>query len=333
MASYRSGRALICTATAVTALGLGSPSASAQDTPPPTYTQSTVLTLTRGEQARDVAVDNVGNTMVLVGLSGGTGARITYVGTDGTQWGFTVDAPGGGSGIARTDDGTIVYTVGSSLSPTGEVAPGWVTRIPPSGGAAQIPLAVHNPCDVATDGTELVVLDCGTGNNDAQVIRADITSGDTTQTVTGFVQPRGVDLDRAGNLLIGDAKLGDGNSAVVTVGRDGTRTETAVPGFDLLDVAAATDGSPVLAGAEGNAPRIIRLGADGTRTVLPFTGVVYPTGVAVGPQDAVTVSYLEGSSTTSTSRVVKLVPNPVPDPEPEPTPVLPPILGSSGSNG
>ncbi|MCZ1075356.1 hypothetical protein [Rhodococcus sp. A5(2022)] len=189
---------------------------------------------------------------------------------------------------------------------------------------------------MATDGTELVVLDCGTGNNDAQVIRADITSGDSTQTVTGFVQPRGVDLDRAGNILIGDAQLGDGNSAVVTVGRDGTRTDTAVPGFDLLDVAAATDGSPVLAGAEGNAPRIVRLGADGTRTVLPFTGVVYPTGVAVGPQDAVTVSYLDGSSTTSASRVVTLVPDPAPEPEPEPepepTPVLPPILGSSGSS-
>lgn len=265
-----------------------------------------------------------------------TGARITYVGTDGTQWGFTVDAPGGGSGIARANDGSIVYTVGSSLSRTGEVAPGWVTRIPPGGGAAQIPLAVHNPCDVATDSTELVVLDCGTGNDDAQVIRADITSGDITQTVTGFVQPRGVDLDRAGNILIGDAQFRDGDSAVVTVRRDGTRTETAVPGFDLLDVAAATDGSPVLAGAEGDAPRIVRLGADGTRTALPFTGVVYPTGVAVGPQDAVTVSYLEGSSTTSTSRVVKLVPDPAPEPEPEPepepTPVLPPILGSSGSS-
>ncbi|MCT7294001.1 hypothetical protein NVV99_24180 [Rhodococcus sp. PAE-6] len=151
--------------------------------------------------------------------------------------------------------------------------------------------------------------------------------------MAGLVQPRSVDLDQDGNILVAEAGIGDGNSTLVTVARDGTRTDTAVPGFDALGVAAAADGTPVLAGAAGNTPQVIRLAADGTRTVVPVAGLVYSTGVAVDPTDAITVSYLEGSSTTSASHVVRLVPNPAPEPEPEPVPQPAPGFGSSGSSG
>ncbi|TWH23280.1 hypothetical protein L618_001300001150 [Rhodococcus rhodochrous J45] len=330
MAVHGMGKLLLCTAVAVAIASASVSTAHAQDATV-TYTQSTILTLTGGERARDVAVDDHGNTMVLVGLRTG-GARITHIGADGTSWGVAVPARGGGNGIALANDGTIFYTSGSSLSGTG-VGPGSVTRIAPGGGSEQVLHNVFNPCDVATYETEFVVLDCGTGNGDAQVIRADIVSGSSIQAVAGLVQPRSVDLDQDGNILVAEAGIGDGNSTLVTVARDGTRTDIAVPGFDPLGVAAAADGTPVLAGAAGNTPQVIRLAADGTRTVVSVAGLVYSTGVAVDPSDAITVSYLEGSSTTSASHVVRLVPNPVPEPEPEPVPQPAPGFGSSGSSG
>ncbi|MBM4654078.1 hypothetical protein GS887_25690 [Rhodococcus hoagii] len=322
-------RVLLCAAVATpVTVAVASP-ATAAGPPPVTYEQSTVLALGRGERATDVAVDAAGNTAVLVSSRG---TNIVRISADGQRTTTPLSGiAGGAGGIAVDDDGNTFLA--SARYSGGSVPSGEVVQITPYGETLTILSGLRNPCDIAANGSEVAVLDCGTGNEDGYVVRADLVGGGASQSVHGFVQPRGLALDDAGNILIGEARYGDGNSTVVKVARDGTRTEIPLDGIFPHRLAVTDDGLPVVAGVTETAPRVVRLGDDGSQTVLPFSGLVWPTGVAAAPNGVVTVSYLEGSSTDSASRVVRLVPQdpPTPSPEPTPTPTPTPGFGSSGS--
>ncbi|BDC70395.1 hypothetical protein [Prescottella equi] len=331
MASHGLTKLLLSTA-AATAVVLGAAApAYAVDPPATTYTQSTVLALRGGEWANDVAVDDYGNTAILVSSPSGGGTRVVKISKEGQQTSVPITGQRSSAGsLAIDSEGNTFLTFGSYLA-GGTVASGSVLQITPEGNTFSILYGMRNPCDVTAKGTEIAVLDCGTGNEDGQVVRADIPGGSASQWVNGFVQPRGIALDNAGNIFVGEARYGDGNSSVAKVARDGSKTEIPLAGIFPHGVAIGADGNPVVAGVTETAVRVVRLSADGTQTVLPFSGLVWPTGVAANQDGAVTVSYLEGSSTNSASRVVRLTPNPVSTPTPEPTPTPTPGFGSSGS--
>ena len=112
---------------------------------------------------------------------------------------------------------------------------------------------------------------------------------------------------------------------------DGTKSDIEIAGLSPLSVAVDEDGNAIVAGATDTTARIIRLSSDGSQSVLPFSGLVFPTGIAADQTGAITVSFLLGSSTNSASRVERIVPTLITDPTPEPTPNPTPGFGSSGS--
>lgn len=319
---------LISSAVAVAATFGATAPAHAADVPEKRYTQSTLLAFKNGEWAKDVAVDDHGNTAILVTASGQS--RVVKISGDGTQTTVLVSGRGSAGSVAMDNDGDIFVTFGSYLSGN-TVASGAVVQITPEGNSFQIVYGLRNPCDVAAQGSEIAVLDCGTGNEDSQVVRASVVGGSTLQQISGFIQPRGVAMDRAGNILVADAKFGGSDSSLIKVSPDGTKTDIEFAWLSPLSVAVDEDGNAIVAGATETAARVVRLSSDGSQSVLPFSGLVFPTGVAADQTGAITVSFLLGSSTNSPSRVERIVPTLITDPTPEPTPNPTPGFGSSGS--
>ncbi len=329
-------RILMSSAVAVAAaFGVTAP-AHAADALEMSYTQSTLLAFKNGEWAKDVAVDDHGDTAILVTASGQS--RVVKISGNGTQTTVPVSGRGSAGSVAIDNDGNIFVTFGSYLSGNA-VASGSVVQITPEGNSFQIAYGLRNPCDVAAQGSEIAVLDCGTGNEDSQVVRASVVGGNTLQQISGFIQPRGVAMDRAGNILVADAKFGGNDSSLIKVSSDGTKSDIKFAGLSPLSVAVDEDGNAIVAGATDTATRVIRLRSDGSQSVLPFSGLVFPTGVAADKAGSITVSFLLGSGTNSASRVERLVPTlitdptpePTPNPTPEPTPNPTPGFGSSGS--
>jgi hypothetical protein len=314
---------LSAVATAAT-FGVTAP-AHAADIPEMSYTQSAVLALKNGEWAKDVAVDDYGNTIILVTASGQS--RVVKIAGDGIQTTVPVSGRGSAGSVAVDDEGNIFVTFGNYLSGN-TVASGSVVQITPEGSSFQVVLGLRNPCDVAAQGVEIAVLDCGTGNEDSKVVRASVADGSTLQQIIGFVQPRGVAMDRAGNILVAEAKF-DGNSSLIRVSSDGMRSDIELTGLSPLSVAADEEGTAIVAGITDTAARVIKLSSDGSQSVLPFRGLVYPTGVATNRTGSITVSFLLGSSTNSPSRVERIVPTPITDPTPDPTPNPAPGFGSN----
>lgn len=328
MGSVHLKNSLIASAVAVAATFGATAPAHAADVPEKSYTQSTLLAFKNGEWAKDVAVDDHGNTAILVTASGQS--RVVKISVDGTQTTVPVSGRGSAGSVAMDNDGDLFVTFGSYLSGT-TVASGAVVQITPEGNSFQIAYGLRNPCDVAAQGSEIAVLDCGTGNEDSQVVRASEVGGSTLQQISGFIQPRGIAMDRAGNILVADAKFGGNDGSLIKVSPDGTKTDIEFAGLSPLSVAVDEDGNAIVAGATDTTARIIRLSSDGSQSVLPFSGLVFPTGIAADQTGAITVSFLLGSSTNSASRVERIVPTLITDPTPEPTPNPTPGFGSSGS--
>ncbi len=98
---------------------------------------------------------------------------------------------------------------------------------------------------------------------------------------TGLDRPLGVAVDAKGNVYVADS----GNNRVVELAA-GSTSQT-VASFSGLDHPAglAVDDSGDLAVTEPANDRVLELPAGSTQTVLPFTGLAGPTGVAISSRD------------------------------------------------
>jgi hypothetical protein len=267
-----------------------------------------VVTGTNAIGPSDVAFDGAGDMFVTVGL--GADPAVTQSGGDleGLEFGHIVQATGGGGWTSVVDVAAYEGTAN------------------PDGG-----LPDSNPNSLIAVGSEFVVADAG-GNSLVHVDAAN-----TLSTVAVFPETMvefppgsgnmipmqavptsvisGVDCDyHVGQLTGFPFPVGGANVFCVDTGQPPAVHEA---GFtNILDIALGADGSlyvlemamnSLLSGDPTGA--LVRVAPDGTRTTLATNGLFLPTGMTLGPDNALYVSnygVFPGDGQPSGGQVVRI---------------------------